>query len=317
MPVARNLFKTFSLGLFIMSVPGLLSINLCTAASVVTKDHYFRSFDGKTIFIKEKSGVEESSFRGAVVCFPPCIYSHHFFDCPVSDCSLMDDLAEQGFRVFAYDPRGFGSSYQPPDGRSITYEVELRDAEALVNFVLNETDAKTVSLVAFGSGAQVACGYALRHPERVNALALMDFVWRVFPEPLSPQFKEMLLSQPKGYLQLSHVEGFFAPLLRFTSPEIMAWVKSTFIVAPVGPLLTAFESMPLIKPASDIRAPVLILRGTQAGITSESDTFDFLSKVSSQIRVFDALEGAGPIPTLEKGNYRRVLRDIRWFLGRR
>lgn len=316
MPVARSLFKTFSLGLFIMSVPGLLSINFCTAASVVTKDHYFRSFDDKTIFVKEKSGVEKSSFRGAVVCFPPCIYSHHFFDCPVSDYSLMDDLAGQGFRVFAYDPRGFGSSYQPPDGRSITYEVELRDAEALVNFVLNETDAKTVSIVAFGSGAQVACGHALRYPEQVNALALMDFVWRVSPEPLSPKFKEMLLGQPNGYLQLSLVADFFDRLLRLTTPEILDWVKSTFTKAPVGPLLTAFEPMPLIKPVAKIKASVLIIRGTQAGITSEADSFDFLSKISSQIRAIDVLEGGGPVPSLEKKHYRTVLKDIAWFLAR-
>jgi len=316
MPVARSLFKTFSLGLFIMSVPGLLSINFCTAASVVTKDHYFRSFDDKTIFVKEKSGVEKSSFRGAVVCFPPCIYSHHFFDCPVSDYSLMDDLAGQGFRVFAYDPRGFGSSYQPPDGRSITYEVELRDAEALVNFVLNETDAKTVSIVAFGSGAQVACGHALRYPEQVNALALMDFVWRVSPEPLSPKFKEMLLGQPNGYLQLFLVADFFDRLLRLTTPEILDWVKSTFTKAPVGPLLTAFEPMPLIKPVAKIKASVLIIRGTQAGITSEADSFDFLSKISSQIRAIDVLEGGGPVPSLEKKHYRTVLKDIAWFLSR-
>jgi pimeloyl-ACP methyl ester carboxylesterase len=228
----------------------------------------------------------------------------------------MDYLSHKGFKVFAYDPRGFGSSYRPADGRSITYEVELKDAETLVDFVMAETGERTVSMVAFGSGAQVACGHALRHPKQVNALALMDFVWKVFPEPLPSQFQEMLLSQPNGYLQISVVSNFFDELLHLATPEIRAWVCSTFTEAPVGPFLTAFESMPLIKPVDQVQAPVLIIRGTQAGITSAEYSFDFLSGISSQVRTIDVLEGAGPIPSLEKNHYQLVLKDITWFLSR-
>lgn len=316
MSITKGFFKMFFFMFLIMGVAGFLPSGASAAAPVVAKDHHFRSFDSMTIYLKEKYTVGENKSAGVVVCFPPCIYSHHFFDCPVSDYSIMDYLARKGFRVFAYDPRGFGSSYHPSDGKSITYQIEVKDAEALVHFVLAQTGVKTVSIVTFGSGAQIACGYALRHPEKVNASVLMDFVWRVFPEPLSPQFKEMLLSQPNGYLQLSHVADFFDRLLRLTTPEILDWVKSTFTKAPVGPLLTAFEPMPLIKPVAKIKASVLIIRGTQTGITSEADSFDFLNKISSQIRAIDVLEGGGPVPSLEKKHYRTVLKDIAWFLSR-
>ena len=282
---------------------------------IMTKNHTFQSFDGNKIYVKEKYAPAKK-FVGIVVCFPPCIYSHHFYDCPVSDYSIMNYLAKKGFRVFAYDPRGFGLSYRPADGGNITYEVELKDARALVSFVLAITGAKVVSMVAFGSGAQVACGHAIRHPEQVNTLALMDFVWKVFPEPLPTGFKEMLLSQPNGYLRISLVTDFFDQLLRFATPEIKARVKTAFTDAPVGPFLTAFDPMPLLNPAKQFQSSVMIIRGTEARITSEADSFDFLGNISSQIRVMDVLEGAGPIPSLERNHYNRVLRDIAWFLSK-
>ena len=288
--------------------------NVPAAVSVKVRDHYFKSYDSSPIYVKEKFAFEKKKVVGVVVCFTPCVNSHHFFDCPLADYSMMNYLAKEGFKVFAYDPRGFGSSSRPLNGTSITYEVELKDAEALVNFVLAKTGTKTISIVAFGAGAQVACGHAIRHPEQVDALALMDFVWKFHP-PLSSEFKEILLNQANGYLPLSVVADFFDHQARFASPEILAWIHSTFTVAPVGPILTAFD-LPLIKPAEKIRAGVLIIRGTEVEITSEADSFDFLSEISSQIRAIDVLEGAGPVPSLEKEHYQTVLKDIGWFLAR-
>lgn len=298
-----------------MSILGLIVGGALAGNHIVTKNHYFKSFDGNKIYVKEKY-VPAKKFVGIVICFPPCIYTHHFYDCPLSYYSIMDYLAKKGFRVFAYDPRGFGLSYRPTDGRSITYEVELKDAKALVGFVLAKTGTKVVSMVAFGSGAQVACGHAISHPEQVNALALMDFVWKVFPEPLPTGFKEMLLSQPNGYLRTSLVADFFNQLLRFATPEIGAWVNRTFTEAPVGPFLTAFDPMPLLRPAEQFQSSVMIIRGTEAGITSEADSFDFLSQIKGQIRAMDILEGAGPVPSLEKDQYQTVLKDIAWFFSR-
>jgi pimeloyl-ACP methyl ester carboxylesterase len=291
---------------------------MTAALQVVAKEYYCKSLDERNIYVKGKHAVADKKPARIVVCFPPCVYSHHFFDCPLSDYSLMDYLARKGFEVFAYDPRGFGSSYHPPDGRSVTYESEQKDAEALIQFVLAQTGARTVSMVAYGSGTTVACGYALRHPEQVDALALMDFVWMVSQaNQFPPGFKEMLLNQPNGYLKLSRLSDMFDALMRpFVDPEILTWVNATFDEAPVGPFLKVFNPLPFFKPADRIKASVLIIRGSEAGITSEADSLDFLSKTGSRIRALDVLEGAGPVPSLEKEQYRTVLKDIAWFLAR-
>ena len=281
----------------------------------LVKDHYFNSFDEKAIYVKEKSPVHERSTR-VVACLPACCQTHHFFDCPVSDYSLMGYLAKKGFRVFAYDRRGFGASYHPPEGRSITYGVDLKDVEALVDFITLKTGVKSISIVAFGFGALVACLHAINHPDKVEALVLMDFIWK-FQQPIPPQVKETLLNQPDGYLKHSDMAGLFnGALVPFASPEVVQWFHSTFTEAPVGPLLTVFEPMPLIKSVEKIKASVLIIRGTRAEVTSETDSIEFLDNISSQIRAIDVLEGAGAGPHLEKTHYQTVLRDIAWFLSR-
>ena len=280
------------------------------------KDHYFESYDGATMYVKEKYMSLENGSSKVFVCHPSGGCSHHFFDCPISDYSLMDHLANEGFRVFAYDPRGFGSSYHPPDGRSVTYEVLLKDTEALVNFVLAETKAKSVSMMGFGLGAQVVCGHAALHPDQVDALVLMEFSYKVLAS-LPLDVKEMLLRQPNGYWKLSLLSELFGRLFRFVSPEVQAWFNSTFTVAPVIPFFTAHDSpLPLIKPVEKIQASVFVIYGTKAELTTEADCFDFLSSISSQIRVIDIIEGGGATPSMEKDHYRKVLKDIVWFLSR-
>ena len=279
------------------------------------KDHYLKSYDGATIYVKEKYMSLENRSGKVVVCSAAGGFSHHIFDCPVSDYSLMDHLANEGFRVFAYDYRGFGSSYHPPDGRSVTLEVQLKDTEALVNFVLTETKAKSVSLLGYGIGTEIACIHAVRHPDQVNALILIESAWKV-PPRFFPDTKEMLLEQPNGYFNLTILSKDLAPFFLFLSPEIQAWCGSTFTVVPVGPGITLAGLWPLVKDVEKIHAPVLYIYSTQADVTTEADSFDFLSSISSQIRAIDILEGAGGMPHLEKDQYRKVLKDIGWFLLR-
>ncbi|MBI5445724.1 MAG: alpha/beta fold hydrolase [Deltaproteobacteria bacterium] len=301
-------------GLLAMHVPGSMRPGGAPGEGLATTEHFLLSFDGQRLYATEKGTAEGA---GVVLCFPPCLNSHEFFDCPVPGYSLMDFLVSTGFRVFAYDPRGFGRSYRPPDGRSITQEVELRDAGAFLDFVLSETGTGAVAMVGFGSGGVAACNLASLRPERVSALALMDFVWLHSQAAHAPPgVREMLLACPDGYLPLSELAGFFEGALRFAEPEVCAWNAAAFRVAPVGPFLKVWNPTPYIPFPGEIRASVLILRGTEAGITSEADSLDFLGRVGGPLRILDVVEGAGPVPSLEARHHRRVLEDIAWFLGR-
>lgn len=280
------------------------------------KEHFFSSFDGTTLYVKEKSPEGDRSSK-VILCLTPCVYSHQIFDCPVSDYSLMDALVGKGFRVFAYDPRGFGKSYHPQDGKDVTFEVELKDAEALIQFILSKSKTNCISIVAIGVGTALACGLAARHPERVVSLVMMDFVWKVLPIPIPVQVKEMVLSQSGGYLRMDLLNPFFDQMLfRFFAPEIRSWIHSTFTEAPAGPFLATFETLPLVKSADLIRASAMIIRGSAVEVTSEEDSLGFLRTIKAPLRIFSAIQGAGAVPHLEKNCYQQVFEDIAWFFSR-
>ncbi len=288
-----------------------------SARRIVTSEHRFRSFDREVFYAKEKSPSEHGRESPVVLCFTPCCNSHEFFDCSVAGYSLMDSLAGAGFRVFAYDARGFGLSHRPPDGRSITPEIEVRDASSFLEFARSVTGAPAVSMVGFGSGSVAACRVATLFPEQVRALALMDFLWlHSQAAHIPPEARDLLLGSPAGYLNLVSMAGFFDAALRFVSPDVRAWNAKTFTETPVGPFLKVWDPLPYISSPENIQASVLILRGTEAGITSEADSLDFLGRVSGPVRALSVLEGAGPVPSLEERHYRRVLREIAWFFGR-
>lgn len=83
--------------------------------------------------------------------------------------TLAHPLAAGGLRVIMYDLRGHGHTDRPPEGYALDDFVD--DLAAL----LAALDV-TGPLHLFGNsfGGTIACGYAVRHPERVAAIAAIE-----------------------------------------------------------------------------------------------------------------------------------------------
>jgi len=77
-------------------------------------------------------------------------------------------LERSGHRVLAYDARGHGRS-SPAENRAYGYEQLALDLEA----VLDEAGMKRAVLAGASMGAHTAVRFALEHPERVAALAII------------------------------------------------------------------------------------------------------------------------------------------------
>jgi pimeloyl-ACP methyl ester carboxylesterase len=77
-------------------------------------------------------------------------------------------LERSGHRVITYDARGHGSSAAPPE-RDYDYGALSRD----LGDVLDALELERAVLVGASMGAQTAVRYALEHPRRVAALALV------------------------------------------------------------------------------------------------------------------------------------------------
>ncbi|HXF94680.1 MAG TPA: alpha/beta hydrolase [Gemmatimonadales bacterium] len=76
-------------------------------------------------------------------------------------------LAEAGFRVIAFDNRGFGGSEKPERGYANADYVRLTLA------LLDSLGIAEATLVGHSMGGQIAAEVALARPERVRALALL------------------------------------------------------------------------------------------------------------------------------------------------
>ena len=110
-------------------------------------------------------------------------------------------LAEAGFRVVAPDMRGYNLSDRPPGVRAYRVELLARDVERLI-LACGE---RTADVVGHDWGAIAAWIAAMRHPERVQKLAILNV-----PHPA--RFLDALLS-PMQLLRSSYVFFFQIPRL--------------------------------------------------------------------------------------------------------
>lgn len=149
------------LGPFLIPVPELPGLS--TEQALADPDSQFIDINDVTVHYKEL-GQGDTTF----------ILLHGFGASLFSWHAVMQPLAEQG-RVIAYDRPAFGLTERPMPGDwtgespySMTANIEL---------LLKLMDALQVEqavLVGNSAGGSVAAAFALQHPERVQALILVD-----------------------------------------------------------------------------------------------------------------------------------------------
>src|SRR6266704_5894401 len=74
------------------------------------------------------------------------------FDVPIENASLVDALARNDARTFAFDFRGHGRSSRVADGFSVTVETSVADTVAVLDYVQEVTGASQVVLVGVSYG---------------------------------------------------------------------------------------------------------------------------------------------------------------------
>lgn len=79
-------------------------------------------------------------------------------------------LPPHGVRAIAVDLRGMGLSDKPPGRNSYSLNAQLADVDALID----ELDVKRPVLVGQSMGGAIALHHALRHPDRVSRLVLIN-----------------------------------------------------------------------------------------------------------------------------------------------
>jgi pimeloyl-ACP methyl ester carboxylesterase len=115
-------------------------------------------------------------------------------------------LQRAGHRVIAYDARGHGSSTPAPDPGDYGYERLARDLAA----VLDDRGIERALLAGASMGAHTAVRFALAHPERLAALAIITPAFDVKPNPFARAAELEGWDALARGLREGGVEGFIA-----------------------------------------------------------------------------------------------------------
>ena len=146
-------------------------------------------------------------------------------------------------RVIVPDHMGFGKSETPPD-RAYTLSTHVKNLAALIGHL----DLRDITLVMQDWGGPIGIGYAVRHPERIHSLVLMNTVCgygtagrRDLPSPIeTPWFRWVMEGLESGRTEavLSHLGSTILSVLRIVGLERLDRVDDVFIRAYAAPFPT-------------------------------------------------------------------------------
>jgi 2-hydroxy-6-oxonona-2,4-dienedioate hydrolase len=170
-------------------------------------------------------------------------------------------LAKHGWKVIAYDVRGFGKS--SPVTEPFSHENDLR-------VLLDQLGIDRTALVGLSLGGRIAIEFAVEHPERVDALVLVGPGLPGFPFDLGdpPWQKEIRAAVEAGdgaraaraWLE----SGFLAPAME--NPSVASRVRE-LALANARVWLEPDQEFPIEPPAigrlSTIKIPTLVVAGSR------------------------------------------------------
>jgi pimeloyl-ACP methyl ester carboxylesterase len=112
----------------------------------------------------------ELSVAEAGVGQRPLLLLHGFTGAKEDFTEWLDRLADAGWHAVAPDHRGHGSSSKPTSEEAYSFEILADDVERLTEYL----DWPRFTLLGHSMGGMVAQLVAIREPERLDALVMMD-----------------------------------------------------------------------------------------------------------------------------------------------
>ncbi len=179
-------------------------------------------------------------------------------------------IADAGYRVIAYDRRGFGRSEQPWDGYD--YDILSDDLAA----VIEATEAENAVIVGFSMGGGEVARFLTRHPGQARAAVLVSSVVPYLlkdetnpdgnPDAAFEGIKDDIRADRPKFLAGFMKDFYGAGVLSSpVSAEVIAWSTALALQAGLKGTLDcvdAFGKTDLRPDLASFTVPTLIIHGT-------------------------------------------------------
>ncbi len=227
----------------------------------------------------------------------PVLFSHGWpLDGDMWD-SQLNFLAERGYRVIAFDRRGFGRSDQPWDGYN--YDTFASD----INDLITTLDLQDVTLVGFSMGGGDVSRYIGRYgTSRVKALVLLGAVTPIFGKTADyPQgvdasvFSGIRDGLRKDRAQF--ISDFAAPFYGTNAGQTVSQgvLTQTLNIALLASLkgtidcVTAFGETDFRPDMAKVDVPTLVIHGSNDQIVPFESTGKVAAEMirGAQLKVYD------------------------------
>lgn len=186
------------------------------------------------------------------------------------------DLVEAGYRVVAYDRRGFGRSDQPSAGYD--YDTLADDLAAVLNYALTtQPVGDKATLVGFSMGGGEVARYMSRYGGKgvgktVLLASILPFRLQTKDNPAGVAQAEFDKTEKALRTDRPHFfKGFFERFFGVTSttrpvsPELLAWMQTIAMQASAKATLACLHSFSRTDFRAELDAfkvPTLIIHGT-------------------------------------------------------
>ena len=209
-----------------------------------------------------------------------------------AEYSMMNVFAGYGFDVWTMDHDGYGRSGS--SGNSSDIASGVADLKAAIPVVMRETGQQKLHMYGTSSGAIRAGAYAQVAPERVDRLVLSAFTYKGTGSPEIARraaAAERYRNNPRRLRDAKMIQSIFtrdglASGYDMAVADAIAADELKFgDQVPTGTYLDMAVNLPLVDPKK-VQSPVLMVRGSHDGNSTNEDLLDFYSQLPNGDRQF-------------------------------
>ena len=290
-----------------------LAMAICSATAVAATsgtEHTVQN-GSMQLSVWEKHAGATPGKRVVVLAHGSATAGRESFDLHVaglSDVSLMDVLAEQGYDVFALDTRGFGRSTHPE--AHITSAQASEDLNAVVDYVAKLRAVSKVDVLAWSWGTQYGGMFVMAHPEKVNKYIAYAQMHVDSPD-LAKRRQKIDVFRNNPYIVIP--EAGWKPRFYSMTPAsanvpaiVDAYAQAAALVetrTATGPQLDMVTIMPMLN-ARMMTVPVLLIHGQYDDVADQQGLLPFFQALPNPEKRYVMVADAGHMMMFQKGRHR-------------